>query len=590
MTSFLDSLSAKVGAAFEKAGVDASYGRVVVSDRPDLAPFQCNGAMPAAKQAQKPPRAIAEAVKEELLKDPVFTSVEIAGPGFLNLKIAETVMKQVMIETLADPRFGTPVLSDKQKVVLDYGGPNVAKAMHVGHLRAAIIGDTLRRLYDFAGYDTLGDVHLGDWGTPMGMVISELEIRNPSWMYFDAAITSGYPEESPVTLADLEKLYPEAAAACKEDEARRARAQEATFDLQNGRAGYRALWKHFVKVSIDGMKLNFDALNVQFDLWKGESDVHDLIAPMVEKLQADGFAQNDDGAVVIPLAEEGDTKEIPPLILYKRDGAVMYGTTDLATIVERVRDYDPVKIIYTVDARQSLHFEQLFRAAHKSGIAKAENELIHTGYGTMNGTDGKPFKTRAGGVMRLEDLISMATAKASERLKEANMLGDASADEMADIAVKVAVASIRFADLQNQRQSDYIFDLDRLIRFEGKTGPYMLYQVVRIKSMLNKASSQNLAIGFSADAPLSEDELKLAYALVEWPEVFSNAVRGYYPHLVCDFVYKLAQAYSSFYAACPVLVEKDEAIRSNRLALSALTASMLETACDLLGMNIPERM
>ncbi|HRQ61496.1 MAG TPA: arginine--tRNA ligase, partial [Alphaproteobacteria bacterium] len=546
-----------------------------VSDRPDLAQFQCNGALPAAKQLGKNPREVAQSVVDALSGRPEFAKLEIAGPGFINITLtddfiaahlAETGRKETVVE-----RTGAG-----QTVVLDYGGPNIAKAMHVGHLRSSIIGDALRRMCLFAGYNALGDVHMGDWGTPMGQIISELEIRNPEWPYFDGAFTGPYPAESPVTMADLEVIYPAASNACKEDPARLERARRATLELQDGRPGYRALWNHFIAVSIAGMKGNFEALGVRFDLWKGEADSHPFIAPMVDNLKKRGLAVENDGAVVVPVEQEGDKKEMPPLILYKSDGAVMYGTTDLATIVERMQTYTPAKILYIVDQRQSLHFEQVFRAARKSGIAPESTELTHAGFGTMNGPDGKPFKTRAGGVMKLEDLIQMGVDKATARLAEADIAKDFDEAEKADIAHKVAIAAIKFADLQNNRAADYVFDLDRMTSFEGKTGPYL--------RKADYAPAANPAF------ILQDPDRPLALLLTEFPDHFAGALAHYTPHILCDYVFKLAQAFSTFYGQCHILSEPDQALRASRLALCAATAQMIETCLGLLGIDIPERM
>lgn len=586
MNTLTQTLSALVGAAFESLGLPADFGAVRVSDRPDLAQFQCNGALAAAKQAGKNPREVANGLIEALKDRPEFARLEIAGPGFLNITLTDAYVARFLAdfikeETLADQP------GQAKTIVLDYGGPNIAKAMHVGHLRASIIGDALRRMCLYAGYNALGDVHMGDWGTPMGQIISELALRHPDWPYFDEKFTGPYPSTSPVTMADLEVIYPAASTACKEDPARLELARKATVELQDGRPGYRALWQHFIEVSIAGMEGNFKALGVHFDLWKGEADAHPYIAPMVEDLQKRGFAVESEGAVVVPVEQAGDKKEMPPLILYKSDGAVMYGTTDLATIVERVKDYNPVKILYVVDQRQSLHFEQVFRAARKSGIAPDTMELTHAGFGTMNGTDGKPFKTRAGGVMKLEDLIQMGVEKAEARLLEADIAKDFSAAEKADIAQKVAIAAIKFADLQNNRSADYVFDLDRMTSFEGKTGPYLLYQTVRIKSLLRKAdytpSGTNSFI-------LNDPDRPLALLLTEFSDHFAGALAHYTPHIICDYVFKLAQAFSTFYGQCHILSEEDEALKASRLALCAATARVIETCLDLLGIKVPERM
>lgn len=589
MQSLIQKLSALVGAAFQAEGLDAEFGLVRVSDRPDLAQFQCNGAMAAAKAAKKNPRQVAEAVLGRLQTNPVFTKLEIAGPGFINLTISDEYLATHVTGIATDlVRAGVAPLGHGETIVLDYGGPNVAKAMHVGHLRSSIIGDSLRRILQFAGFKAIGDVHMGDWGTPMGMIISELELRHPDWLYFDAAITSGYPADSPVSMEDLEIIYPQAATACKEDPDRMAKAQAATAELQNKRPGYYALWQHFIDVSINAMKANFDALNVHFDLWKGEACVHDLIAPMVADLKNRGIAIEDQGAVVVPVKLESDTKEIPPLILYKRDGAVMYGTTDMATLVERMRDLNPARMVYVVDQRQHLHFEQVFRAGRLAGIVPSSVELTHAGFGTMNGTDGKPFKTRAGGVMKLEDLIAMGIEKANQRLAEAEIGKDFSPAEKEDISYKVAIAAIKFADLQNNRIADYVFDLDRLTSFEGKTGPYLLYQAVRIRSLLEKADVDPES--YSASLQITDVDRKLFLAVCELPEVIEIAARNYTPHVLCDHAFRLAQEFSSFYAATHILSETDSGKRDSWLMLCAIVYRQLELQLKLLGLLIPKRM
>lgn len=589
MSSLLAFLTDKLAAAFQAEGLDAVYGRVQISDRPDLAQYQCNGALAAAKAAGKPPRAIAEAIVARLQSDPDITALSLAGPGFINIVLSDNCLMRFLKEAVQDGHYGTPQLNNgSETIILDYGGPNVAKPMHVGHLRTAIIGDTLRRMLKAAGYNALGDIHLGDWGTQMGMIIAELRRQHPDWVYFDADFTGPYPKESPVTLADLEATYPAASAACKADPDRMAEAHAATFDLQNKRPGYYALWQHFMDVSKQAMHANFKALNVHFDIWKGESDVHDLIAPMVADLQARKLAVTDDGAVVIPVVTDADTKEIPPLILYKRDGAVMYGTTDLATIIDRVTSHDPARIVYVVDLRQSLHFEQVFRAARKAGLVRDDIYLTHAGNGTMNGTDGKPFKTRAGGVMKLEDLIGMAQEKARERIAAAHIAEGLSESEREDIARQVAVAAIKFADLQNARTTDYVFDLDRMTQFEGKTGPYLLYQTVRMWSLLDKAQSGDAALPVTQITDPVERDLVLA--LLSWPEAFTGATRTYMPHILCDYIYTLAQRFSAFYAACHIMGEHDLALRASRLGLVQLVQRRMTQVLNLLGIDCPQRM
>ncbi|MCF8495241.1 MAG: arginine--tRNA ligase [Alphaproteobacteria bacterium] len=595
MSSLAHILSGVVAAAFEAEGLSTAFGVVRVSDRPDLAQFQCNGALAAAKSAGKNPREVAQAIVVRLKENQDFSRIEIAGPGFINLDITDETLSRYLSETAGDGRWGVPTIISGETIVLDYGGPNIAKPMHVGHLRASIIGDSLRRICLFAGYRTLGDVHLGDWGLPMGQILAELETRYPEWPYFDDAYRGPYPAESPVTMDDLEEIYPAASQACKLDEGRMERARLATRDLQNGRAGYRALWEHFINVSVAGMQANFRALGVHFDLWKGEASVHELIAPMIEDLREKGLARESDGALVVEVGEESDKKEFPPLILTKRDGAVMYGTTDLATIVERVRDYNPFRIIYVVDQRQFLHFEQVFRAARLGGIVSNPETLVHAGFGTMNGPDGKPFKTRVGGVMKLEDLITGGIDKALARLNEAELAADMDEKERQEVARKVAVAALKFADLQNNRLSDYIFDLDRMTSFEGKTGPYLLYQAVRIQSLLRKADlpeggNSALRDPQKAGISLSSADRPLALLLAEFPDHFDAALRNYTPHILCDYAFRLAQEFSSFYGNCHILSEKNNDVRAGRLALCELTLGRLLLVLDLLGIEIPARM
>ncbi len=580
MTSLTQHLSDIVGAAFDQAGMEPALGRVTVSDRPDLAQFQCNGALSAAKAAKKNPREVAQAIVDILLRNAIFSRIEIAGPGFINLTLGDDALADFIVKHQGD------AIDEGagQTVVIDYGGPNVAKAMHVGHLRAAIIGDSVRRTLKFAGYKTYGDVHLGDWGTNIGMLIDNYITTGEVDLVMDADLNN--PDDVQRLVDDMAERYPRSATEAKDDPAKMDRARAAAVALQNKEAPHYPIWEKIRAISIADIKKNYDALGVSFDLWKGEADVHDLIAPMVEDLKAKGLAVESDGAWVVPVTSDDDKKEYPPLILYKRDGAVMYGTTDMATIVERMQLYHPAKIVYVVDQRQSLHFEQVFRAVRLGGIAPDGVELTHAGFGTMNGTDGKPFKTRAGGVMRLEELIAMALEKAQTRMAEAHIGEDFSAEERNDVARKVAIAAIKFADLQNARQADYIFDLDRLTRFEGKTGPYLLYQAVRIKSLLRKAEYKDAA----SPLQLQDGDRDLALVLTQMPDAVELSLKHYAPHYLCDYVYRLAQAFSSFYGNCHILSEENEALRGSRLSLCAMTYHTLETALDLLGIGIPERM
>lgn len=582
--SLISKLSDVVGKAFEEQGLPAELGAVQVSDRPDLAQFQCNGAMAAAKLAKKNPREVAQAVVDTLQASDVFAHIEIAGPGFINLNVTDDFLQHHLQDMAADERLGVPVLGNGT-VVLDYGGPNIAKPMHVGHLRAAIIGDSVRRVMKFAGYDTLGDVHMGDWGTHLGMLIGDYIREGEEELVLNTDVND--PAAVQVLMDDMAVRYPKASASAKENAELMAQAQATTVKLQNKEEPYITIWQKIFDVSVAGMKKTYANLGVHFDLWKGEAAVHDYIAPMVEDLKEKSLAVQDDGAWIVPVALEDDKKKIPPLILYKRDGAVMYGTTDMATCVERVKLYDPVKMIYVVDQRQSLHFEQVFRAVKKGGIVREEVELTHAGFGTMNGKDGKPFKTRAGGVMRLEDLLDMATKKAWERLEEAELAKDLNIAEKWNIAEKVGIAAIKFADLQNPRQSDYVFDLDRLTSFEGKTGPYLLYQAVRIKSLLRKADYQP---GEDVSFVLQDADKALALLLTELPENFAASLSNYAPHHLCEYVFNLAQAFSSFYGNCHILSEEDAALKQSRLALCALTYAQLKLVLENLGIDIPERM
>jgi arginyl-tRNA synthetase len=587
MNALSAELSAIAGAAFAAEGLSQAYGQVTRSDRPDLAQFQCNGALAAAKAARANPRAIAERIAARLKGDPIFAKIEIAEPGFINLDITDDALGARLDAMAKDARLGAPQNGEGKTAVIDFGGANIAKPMHVGHLRSAIIGDSLQRLHRANGWNVVSDIHLGDWGLQMGQLISEIDHRGIAPIYFDASFAGPYPDESPVTMDDLEEIYPAAAAACSADESRLAEARQATADLQAGRAGYRALWKHFFNVSKFGLDREYGSLGVHFDLWKGEASVDPLVGPMIEDLKVRQIATLSEGALVVAVELNSDKKEMPPLILVKQDGAVLYGTTDLATIIDRVREQNPDLILYVVDQRQHLHFEQVFRAATKAGIA-GKATLEHAGFGTMNGTDGKPFKTRAGGVMKLFDLIAMATAEAEKRLAEQGLGAGYGADERADIAKKVAIATIKFADLSNFRLTDYVFDLERFSRFEGKTGPYLQYAAVRIQSILRRAAGEGFAIGESAIR--SPEERVLFLQLLSLPDAMANAERARAPNILCDYVFTLAQHYSRFYAEHHILSEQDVAIRSSRLGLCQLTLTALAKVLGILGIEVPQRM
>ncbi|HEU4825088.1 MAG TPA: arginine--tRNA ligase [Dongiaceae bacterium] len=586
MSSLSGALTDVVARVFGELGLPVEYGRVTVSNRPDLGQFQCNGALAAAKAAKQNPRAIAEQVMGRLTSLPQLRDISLAGPGFINLSVADSALAGHANTMAGDERLSV-AKKQPEMVVLDYGGANIAKAMHVGHLRAAIIGDSLRRLFGFAGDHTVGDVHMGDWGLQMGMLISELEIRRPDLPYFDPNLKGPYPNQSPVTVTELEEVYPTANAACKADPARMERARLATAELQQGRPGYRALWQHFFDISVEVLKRDYGALGVHFDLWKGEAHVDPLIGPMVEKMKAQGIAIEDQGALIVRVERPDDKKEIPPLILVKRDGAAMYSTTDLATIVDRVHEQNPDLILYVVDQRQHLHFEQVFRTAIMAGI-NGKAKMEHLGFGTMNGSDGKPFKTREGGVMRLQDLIAMMTGAARDRLTEQGLATDYEEAEREEIANRVGLAALKFADLSNHRIANYVFDLDRFVRFEGKTGPYLLYAAVRIKSILRKAEAQGDTPG--AILPPEPGERDLILALGALPDAIQAAYDERAPNKIADYAYGLAQTFSTYYNQFHILSEQNDALRRSRLGLAALTLRALELSLALLGIDVPERM
>jgi arginyl-tRNA synthetase len=590
-------LSEAVQAAFAGLGLPAELGRVTASDRPDLADFQSNGALAAAKRVGRNPRELATAVAEALKGDARLACVEVAGPGFINLKLADAELARRAAEIAADPHAGGERVEAPRRVLVDYGGPNVAKPMHVGHLRSSIIGESLKRLYRFRGDEVVGDAHFGDWGYQMGLLIGAVTDENPqiaaaveAWNVrgdLPADWTGLAPAEfATVTLADLDRLYPEAAAKGKADPAYRDRARKLTAELQAKRPGAYLLWRRFAEVTRVALERDFHALGVDFDLWKGESDVDGLIPPMVQDLAAKGLLIDDQGAKIVRVAREGDKRELPPLLVVSSEGSAMYGTTDLATILDRKQSFDPQLVIYCVDQRQADHFEIVFRAACLAGYA-AEGQLQHIGFGTMNGTDGKPFKTREGGVLKLNDLIQMTREKARERLHEAGLGENLPQAEFEDIAQKVAVAALKFADLQNFRGTSYVFDLDRFTSFEGKTGPYLLYQAVRVKSLLRKAAEEGASAGPVAVAEPAERDLALT--LDAFDAALAEAYDRYAPNAVAEHAYRLSQSFSKFYAACPIL-QADPAVRASRLTLAQATLRQLERALDLLGIAVPERM
>lgn len=593
MQKILDQISEQMMAAFEAAGYDGALGKVTLSNRPDLCEFQCNGAMAGAKRYHKAPIMIAQEVAGKLEDSEVFGEVSAVAPGFLNLKLKESFLKGYLNEMQQSHKFGLTMPENPQKIILDYGGPNVAKPLHVGHLRSAIIGESIKRICRYAGHDVTGDIHLGDWGLQMGLIITELQKRQPELVYFDENYTGEYPAQAPFTIGELEEIYPTASAKSKEDEAYKAAAMEATFKLQNGVRGYRALWQHIIKVSVADLKKNYDNLQVSFDLWKGESDVHDIIPGMVEQMKQDGFAYESEGAWVVDVKEETDTREIPPCMILKSDGAALYNTTDLATIKDRVANYDPDKMIYLTDKRQELYFEQVFRCARKTGLVKPDTELVHIGFGTMNGKDGKPFKTREGGVMRLERLISEINEEMIRKIHEnAQTKGyQVKEEEAQETAKVVGLAAIKYGDLSNQASKDYIFDMDRFTSFEGDTGPYILYTIVRIKSILNKYEEQGGKLtDIVIQEALNPSEKALMLELTKFHGMMELSFEEIAPHRICAYIYDLANAFNRFYHETKILTETDEEKKAGWIAVLKLTREVLEVCIDLLGFEAPDRM
>ncbi|MBD5465046.1 MAG: arginine--tRNA ligase [Lachnospiraceae bacterium] len=588
MKKILDLISEEMKKAFEEAGYDRELGKVSLSNRPDLCEYQCNGAMAGAKTYKKAPIMIANEVAEKLTVSEIFSEVTAVMPGFLNLKVKEGFVTAYLKEMEASDKFGLKKPEKVKKIIIDYGGPNVAKPLHVGHLRSAIIGESIKRIARYVGHEVIGDIHLGDWGLQMGLIITELKERQPELVYFDEDYTGEYPKEPPFTIAELEEIYPTASGKSKEDKAYKERAMEDTYKLQNGVRGHRALWKHIIQVSVSDLKKNYANLNVDFDLWKGESDVHDRIPGMVEYMKKEGYAHESEGALVVDVKEETDTKEIPPCMILKSDGASLYNTTDLATIMERMEEIHPDQLIYVVDKRQELYFEQVFRCAKKTKLVEGNTDLRFLGFGTMNGKDGKPFKTRDGGVMRLESLISDINEQMFCKITDNHEVEEEEARKTAKI---VALSAVKYGDLSNQASKDYIFDVDRFTSFEGDTGPYILYTMVRIKSILAKYKEQGgnpetVALQNS----LSPSQKDLMLALTKFTSMMESAYEELAPHKVCAYIYELANAFNRFYHETKILTQEDEQVKAGFIALLKLTLAVLETCIQVLGFEAPERM
>ena len=588
MKTIIELITDEIKNVFVECGYDEAYAKVTVSNRPDLCEFQCNGAMAAAKAYKKAPFMIADEVVAKLADNKMFSKIESVKPGFININICEDYLAEYLNEMSETEKFGYVNSESNKTVIVDYGGANAAKPLHVGHLRSAVIGESVKRINTFVGNKTIGDVHLGDWGLQMGLIIEELRDRKPELPYFDESFTGEYPEEAPFTISELEEIYPAASAKSKEDAAFAERAHEATLKLQSGDKACRAIWHHIMNVSKADLKKNYDNLNVHFDLWKGESDAQPYIDDMVNKMVADGIAYESQGATVVDIQQEGDTKELPPCIVRKSDGAALYATSDLATIVEREKLYKPDTYIYLADKRQELHFTQVFRTAKKAGIVAPDADMRFVGFGTMNGKDGKPFKTRSGGVMRLEHLIADIDEAVYEKIMSNRTVEEAEARDTAKI---VGLAALKYGDLSNQASKDYVFDIERFSSFEGNTGPYILYTIVRIKSILNKYTENggnldNLKIMGATE----ESEKNLSLSLIKFADMIDGAYKDNAPHKICQFIYEVSNAFNGFYHNNKILSEPDEAKKASYIALISLTKSILEQCIDLLAIECPDRM
>ena len=588
LKTLLELITIETEAAFEKAGYDRELAKVTLSNRPDLCEYQCNGALAGAKKYKKAPFMIAEDVAANLAGSTYFESVDVVKPGFINLKLSKESVASYLNGMKAEEKLGVENEETPKTIMIDYGGPNVAKPLHVGHLRSAIIGESVKRILRYKGNQVIGDIHLGDWGYQMGLIITELKKRQPDLPYFDESYEGEYPAEAPFTISELEEIYPTASAYAKEHEDYREEALQATYLLQNGNRGYRAVWDHIMNVSVTDLKKSYENLNMEFDLWKGESDAQKYIPDMVQMLKDEGYAHYDEGALVVDVQEEDDNKEVPPCMILKSDGAALYDTTDLATLVEREQDYHPDEVIYVVDKRQELHFTQVFRCAKKTGIVPEKTGLKFLGFGTMNGKDGKPFKTREGGVMRLENLIREIDEEMYKKIMDNRTV---EAEEARRTSQIVGLAAIKYGDLSNQASKDYIFDVDRFTSFEGNTGPYILYTIVRIKSILNKYQENGGSLdGLTIRPAENEYEKALMLQVLKFNDVFGAVYEETAPHKLCAYIYELANEFNKFYHETKILSEEDEEKKAGYIALLVLTRRVLETCIDLLGFEAPERM
>lgn len=588
MEKLIEQMEAEVVRAFEACGYDGKYSRVTLSNRPDLCEFQCNGALAAAKEYKKAPIILAQEIAQNLIGSRIFSSVEAVKPGFLNLKVQEDYLADYLCQMAKEEDYGSEKVKCPQKIILDYGGPNIAKPLHVGHLRSAIIGESIKRMGRYVGHEMIGDVHMGDWGLQMGLIIVELSERKPQLPYFDESYEGEYPKEPPFTISELEEIYPTASSKSKVNEAYKERAMHATYELQRGRRGYRALLEHIVEVSVTDLRKVYKELNVSFDLWKGESDAQPYIPEMVRKMKEDGYAYISEGALVVDVREDTDTKEVPPCMILKSDGASLYNTTDLATIVERMEHIHPDEIIYFTDKRQELYFTQVFRCARKTGLVDNDTKLKFIGFGTMNGKNGKPFKTREGGVMRLSVLLDDINQEMYKKISENHTMSEEEAKKTAKI---VALSAVKYGDLSNQASKDYIFDIERFTSFEGNTGPYLLYTIVRMKSILKKyeQTGQNVNDG-KILPPASESEKALMLEVSKFNGMILAAFEDLAPHKVCAYLYDLANAFNHFYHETKILSEENKERQAGYIQLMNLCKGIMETCIDVLGFSAPERM
>ena len=583
MEKLLSIISREIGDAFEACGYERELGRVTVSNRPDLCEYQCNGAMAGAKKYHKAPFMIADEVAEKLQSSKVVKDVASVKPGFLNFNLDNEYLASYINQMKTSKKHGIE-LSAPEKLVIDYGGPNVAKPLHVGHLRSAIIGESVKRILRYAGNEVIGDAHLGDWGLQMGLIITELKERKPDLVYFDHEYTGEYPEEAPFTISELEEIYPCASGKATVDEEFAKRAHDATVMLQNKDRGYTAIWNHILKVSIEDLQKNYSKLDVHFDLWKKESDAQPYIPDMVQMLKDKGLAYISNGALVVDVAKPEDTKEVPPCIILKSDGASLYQTTDLATIVEREKLFKPNRIIYVVDKRQEMHFTQVFRVSRLAELVPEDTKLQFLGFGTMNGKDGKPFKTRQGGVMRLEHLIRDINDAVYDKIMASRDEDEETARENAKI---IGLSAIKYGDLSNQASKDYVFDVDRFTSFEGNTGPYILYTIVRIKSILKKFGQE---IPTAITVPDGAAQKALMLDMTRFADVFAQASAEYAPHKLCAYIYDLANDFNRFYHETKILAEEDQDKKKGYIALISYCKDILETCIELLGFSAPEKM